>query len=731
MGNGTWKFQASAILCACVLALNASAIEYVFPANSGVVDITKSPYNADRTGKTDVSAILTNAANTIINNSGWGPGTLYLPNGTYLVKNTVGWRLAGSGNGTGPHMVGQSRAGTVIKLAKGTWPLGTEGKGVIQTGAGVEQSFNKSIMNLTVLVDSNNAGAIGVIYVSDNNGMMSDVNIISADGKGKYGIQAAGNNTGSTVGGNGPYIIRRTYVKGFQVGIRTCSTQSAMISQIRVEGQTKYGVWASCSDLTIDSMTSNDTCIAVEAEAAVLLTNAVLLNGSPTTYYAIRNFVTSSFFRNVRTSGYKFAISSVGINRPPLVSAFDEYSPSGCISLFSTATRSMNIPARYPPEVPWESDFTKWAFVEDYKSGRTDVQALQAAIDDPAKTMICLLQGKTYLIDQPVYVRGNISRIYSTGGTLHNTGSNGKLIIDAGTAPAVMIQKISMQNIGDGGDPDVQIVKRSTRTLVVESLNQIDFSIEEGGDAFITDITSNKNYINNANARVWIWQWEGDPVDDSTLTVRNGMARIVGSYDEGNSSMLFLLDGITEILGYWEYATNCTNSGDVIMTIGNNANVSAAGVWQQYFCTTIPYDPLVSETRNSTTKQLYATAGAGRVVSPAGASIGLFTAYDSAQVKQAFITGARGPAAPADNVRALVSARQKAGGMEISYRTPSPGPVTLIAYDLAGRIITVVNEHPAAAGEHRTMLPNVAGLVCIQMRAQGRAANCLSIAHTK
>jgi hypothetical protein len=55
----------------------------------------------------------------------------------------------------------------------------------------------------------------------------------------------------------------------------------------------------------------------------------------------------------------------------------------------------------------------------------------------------------------------------------------------------------------------------------------------------------------------------------------------------------------------------------------------------------------------------------------------------------------------------------------------------LIAYDLTGRIIAVVNEHPATAGAHRTMLPNVAGVMCIQMHAQGRTANCLLVAHAR
>jgi len=712
----------SAVLCACVFSV--SAIDYVFPPNSGVVDVTKAPYNVDRTGKTDVSAILTKAANDIIDVPGWGPSTMYLPNGTYLVKNTFTWRVTSHGNAVGPHLVGQSRKGTVIKLAKGTWPVGNELKGVIWTGAGDENNFSKGIFNLTVLVDSNNAGAIGIIYVSDNNGMMSDVDVISADGKGAYGIQSAGGISG--VGGNGPFIIRRTFIKGFQVGMRTCGSEGAMCSQIRVEGQSKYGIWASCGDLIIDSLTANDTCIAVEAEAAVFLTNAVLTGGSPTAY-GIRNFVTASFFRDIKTTGYKFAISSVGTNRPPLVSSFAEYAPVSGISLFPSATKSMNIPAKYPPEVAWENDFTKWAFIEDYKTGgRTDVQALQAAIDDPAKTTVCLVRGKAYLIDQPVYVRGAIRRIYGAGGMLHNTGPNGKLIIEAGTAPAIIIEKVAMQNIGDGGDPDVCIVKRANRTLVCESISQLDFSIEGGGEAYITDQTSNRNDVNHADARVYVWQWEGDCFLDSTLTVRNGIVRAVGYYDEGgNSSMIFCLGGITEILGYWEYSTTCTNgaNGKYLIGVANNAQVSAAGIWQQNFCNPWGgYDLLVSETRSGTTKFLSGTAGTGKVLSPAGGSIALYTAYDSAQVKQALTVGALRPTVLVEKSNAALSAYQKAGGMEISYSTASAGPVTLIAYDLAGRVISVVNEHPAAAGMHRIMVPKIAGALGIEVRSQGAAA---------
>jgi hypothetical protein len=313
---------------------------------------------------------------------------------------------------------------------------------------------------------------------------------------------------------------------------------------------------------------------------------------------------------------------------------------------------------------------------------------------------------------------------------LHKVNANGTVIIDDGTAPTLVIQKVSIDNVDGSPGPDIHVYKRTSRTVVLESFNMIDWHIEGGGDTYITDITSGKAYVNNAQARVWLWQWEGTCCMDSTLTVSNGMVRGVGYYDEGNGSMIFCLGGITELLGYWEYSTTCNNSNKYLIGIRNDAQVSAAGVWQQNFCNPWGgYDQLVSETRSGTTKILYGSAGTGRIVSPAGGNIALFTAYDSAVVKQALNTGAHLPMAPMKAGHASLSVCPVTAGMAVSFRTASAGPVTLVAYDLAGRIISVVNAHPAAAGLHRTLMPKIKGVACIQMRSQAGAAQYRMVAH--
>ena len=724
--------RVSVVLLACLLlSVRIPAIEYVFPAGANVVDITKTPYSADRTGKTDVSSILSKAANDIINVVGWGPSILYMPNGTYLVKNTFAWRCNATGNGIGPHVVGQSRTGTVIKLAKGTWPLGTEQKAVIQTGAGDENNFNKGIHNLTVLVDSNNAGAIGIIYVSDNNGMVSDVDVISADGKGLYGIQSSAGVSG--VNGNGPFIVRRTFIKGFEVGMRACGTQSEMVSQIRLEGQSKYGIWTSCV-LTIDSLTSNDTVQAIEAQGSVMLTHGLLLNGAPTRY-AIRSWALGSYFNDITTTGYKAAITSAGPNPMPKGTSFDEYTPVVPVSLFPSPKTSMHLPTKYPPEVAWETDFAKWAIPLDYKvNGRTDAQALQAAIDDPTKTTVCIARGRTYQIDQPVYVRGAIRRIIATGGMLHKATANGQLIIDDGSAPVVTIEKVSIDNVDGSDTPILRVIKRTNRTLVLESAGSLDYSILGGGETYITDITSGiNNVIDNPQARVWLWQWEGACCWDTTLIVRNGMVRAAGYYDEGWGSMIFCLGGFTEILGYLDYNNCNSKNGSHLLTIANSANVSAAGVWQVNFCQPLRgYTQLVSETRNGTTKILGNDSASGNVASPAGGNIALFTAYDSVAVRNALLTGVREAKPVAVNKDIRLSFARTHRGIEVTYSVLSPAPATLLAYDISGRIISVVKERSGYTGIHRTLIPSnglSAGIVCVELRQGGQSRSTLAVPH--
>jgi hypothetical protein len=121
------------------------------------------------------------------------------------------------------------------------------------------------------------------------------------------------------------------------------------------------------------------------------------------------------------------------------------------------------------------------------------VQALQAAIDDPARTTVCLPRGKVYQLDQPVYVRVAITRIIGTGSTF-NTASSGQFTIDDGSAPAVLLQNIFP------GSEFIPLTKRTSRTLIIETAG-FNLSILGGGETYVTDWIGRQNVIDNP--RLW------------------------------------------------------------------------------------------------------------------------------------------------------------------------------------------------------------------------------------
>ena len=168
-----------------------------FPADAGVVDVTEAPYNATGDGKTDATAALQKA----LTDHPSGNRIIYLPNGTYLVSDTLRWPMGKPGGGDDCKRVilqGQSRLGTVIKLKDNcpgfSKPLADPrykrptGKGVIWTGKAPAQRFRNGVRNLTIDTGRGNAGACGLQFIANNSGCVRHVLIRSGDGRGVNGL---------------------------------------------------------------------------------------------------------------------------------------------------------------------------------------------------------------------------------------------------------------------------------------------------------------------------------------------------------------------------------------------------------------------------------------------------------------------------------------------------------------------------------------------------------------
>jgi len=651
---------------------------------SGFIDITLPPYEADKTGKTDVTAVLQKACS---DNNKWT--TIYLPNGTYLVSNTI--RISEICLTTptqfncavwAPIVQGQSRAGTVIRLAPGSFTSATSPKPVLYSGDGVAQIFKRGIHNLTVLIGANNPGANGVRWFSNNFGLMSDVGFLSEDNAANIGVDLAG-------GEQGPCGMRDIYVKGFSIGCKSDALNSVTILNLTVENARQYGVLNSNNPLYIDNLVCVNASVGVSNAGSLMLINAQLTGGT-----AAKSAIENTgllFARDVRAGGYQKALTTTGRAGPSGL-AFAEYS-SNQISQFPSPARSMGLPCKNMPDIPWEQDTTKWGNVWANIGGlggnrKSDSASLQSLIDNPNITSICVPFGKLLDINGDILVRGNIQRIVGTGGSFIGKG---RLIITSDLAqPVIKLERL------DG----LEIVNQSNKSVVIESYAG-NITSTGAGDLFMCDV--GRDFLfDNPNERIWAWQFnaEGSWCTDSQALCPDGSVhtnlqvnnvktlRIVGWKDEGNAYSMTLVKGVVEILGFMNYP-GLQTAGQTEFFVRDGGQFSLACETQISFNGN-EYKNLVSETRNGVTKILTSST------SGTGFDLPLYTGYDSTIVAGAVrVLPAAKAAAPAGGRNIRVFAAR--GALTISWGSGF-APDRLDIVDVMGRIVAFRNAFDGRAG---------------------------------
>jgi len=163
-------------ILAGIQLVSAAPLGITFPADAGVADVTQAPYHAVPDGKTDCTAAIQKALDE-------KRSLIYLPNGTYLVSDTLRWGAGKSKGSAWKRQIlqGQSENGVTIKLADTTSGFNdaAQPKPVIWTGQAPAQRFRNGIRNLTVETGKGNAGAIGVQFIANNQGGMHHVTLRS------------------------------------------------------------------------------------------------------------------------------------------------------------------------------------------------------------------------------------------------------------------------------------------------------------------------------------------------------------------------------------------------------------------------------------------------------------------------------------------------------------------------------------------------------------------------
>lgn len=551
----------------------------VFPAAANVTDITQPPYNADNTGTVDVTAIIQAA----LNGSG---NVVYLPNGTYLVSNTIVW--PGSSSSQKRHtLVGQSTDGAIIKLANNAsgYSDPSNTKSVIYTGKSPAQRFMNYIRNLTVNTGSGNPGATGIQYMSNNVGGMYDVLIKSGDGEGVYGLDLGYSDE------NGPCLIKNIEVQGYNIGIRAKHGVNGIVMEnITISGQKDIGFLNDGQCVSLRKFNSTNSVRAIVNKSIGMLTMVeanIIGVGDASNVSAIFN-TNGLYARDVTTSGYNMAIESIGGSKRNHEGAIvDEYVSHKILSQFPSPLKSLGLEIKETPQVPW-GNTTDWVSITDFgpatdttmqRCDGTNIsfanwqKPMQQAIDAGYKT-VYVPSGGDYIIVGDIYVRGNVERIHGMNRFLRGHGCDEREFyatfnVENGTASTVVIENFnSTYN-------EMRINHNSNRTLVLKDLEAHHITLASGaGELYIEDIFSGILEM-ASGTKAWARQLNMEGYEDHIIN-NNATLWVQGIKTEADGTIVTNTNGAkTEIVGGFVYA-NKSSDASKVMFINNESSLSVS-----------------------------------------------------------------------------------------------------------------------------------------------------------
>lgn len=573
----------------------------VFPADAGVLNV--KDFGAKGDGITDDTEAIQAALNAYPN----GMRIIYLPNGTYLVSDTLTWPAGTPGTGNdykNTILQGQSQQGAIIKLKNNAAGFTNSGdpQAVIFTGPSPAQRFGNSIRNITVDTGTGNSGAIGVQFNASNQGSMRQVTIQSGDGQGVAGLDF------DFADEIGPLLVKDVTIKGFQYGIQTGYTvNSQTFENITLQNQSVYGFFNYSQVVSIRNLTSTNAVPVIynalgdsfnpNAFGHMTLINATLNGvGNASSKSAIVSGGTL-LARDITTTGYQSAIASGSTVIPG--GTVTEFVSKPVTSLFTSPPKTLNLPIKETPDVPWDN-LTDWASVVAFgaipNDGIDDSAAFQAAIDS-GKTTVYLPVGN-YDLSRTVFVRNNVRRIIGTEAFVNvpNTGNPAFRIVD-GSQPTVVFERIRSW---DNGTPTLE--NASSRTLVVRDTTDVSLKLTGTGELFLENVATSALTINGQN----VWARQLNIENLGTKIVNNGgNLWILGLKTERGGTIIDTRNGgKTELLGGLAYTTTAGPDGtqNYPMFINNEASVSLSFAEVNYGAP--GYTTYIRETRGGMTRNV-------------------------------------------------------------------------------------------------------------------------------
>jgi len=576
----------------------------VFPSDPSVLD-AKRDLGAKGDGVADDTEALQKGLDASCGLGAKVTKVLILPNGTYKVTATLVVKSA-----LGPWLYGESRDGTVIRLADGAAGCNS----VLRThpnesGKTSADWFMRNIRNLTIDAGAN-PNTDGIRWYATNTGILRNVRVV---GRGKIGINAG------FLDQSGPNLIQDCVVEGFETGILTQWIWGETISRVTLRNCRKEGLVVIANAIGVEDLVVENTPLAVRCDipkdwtwwgGVIALVGGRFSGGNPDGPAILNRSVL--YARNVKTQGFKTAIESTTPGGSVAAADIVEYASHEAKHLFDAPLRSLALPIKSEPRVPWETDPSKWVCASDFGAvagdNKDDAAAIQKAIDAAAaagKTTVYLRgvggpDPNWYTLDGEVRVHGSVRHILGLGFGRIVAGKGGKFVVGDDAAPIV-----KFQNIDSFGGPAAVLENRSAaRTLVVESCG-VTIAGTGGGDIFATDCPAHVD-LRKRGQKMWARHVNPEGTSDTGL-VQNAGADLwcLGVKCEGAGVRFKTSDGgRTELLGMFCYDPGNLDKDDARpMFDVENASFSVAGLREINFGGST-YPIKVRERRGAETRML-------------------------------------------------------------------------------------------------------------------------------
>ncbi|MCI5600221.1 MAG: glycosyl hydrolase family 28-related protein [Hallerella porci] len=577
-----------------LLSVSALFAQIQFPHGSGVVDITKPPYNAKSDGKSDVTEIIQQALDDHAN----GDYIIYLPNGIYRISRQLSWPQADKEEDSYRRTIlqGESMGGTHLIMSDNAYGFDNPDapRAMLYTGMGNYAHNRNAIRDLTLHTGKGNPGIIGVRFNANYQGTLLNLKIFADDGNGVAGIDM--NYTDNI----GPLFVKNVEIHGFDVGILTGFPMYGMtFEHITLFGQKKYGIENHDQVLTIRNLRSHNAVPAVvnygENALLTMIGGALEYTGKKKAKFAAIYNEGFLFARDIATSRYAKAIDDRGPASGDGVEGSEiiEYSSDLPTNLCHSPLYSFKLLAA-ETLVPMEQSADQWVGIQgDYGgtqgTGSDDSKAIQQAIDDGAET-IYFPPGGRYTINKDIHVRNRVRRLIGTEATIDGTG---KFIIE-GSA----FKEITIERFGEFG---AGILHKSPQTLILKNIKIKDYESEKGaGDLYIEDANINHIVINYQ--RVWARSLYMDNDRKTKIENNGGTLWVLGlTANNGNTVLHNRAHGEAELIGVHVISNRKAKYSP--MFVNDSASISVEGL-RETLIQGNAFPKIAEETRNGSTKTL-------------------------------------------------------------------------------------------------------------------------------